>query len=99
MLLFVKTDTNFFYQKYLFFKAENETYHKGSDKCCKRGLTYFLPKGLILCPKKKILGVESRDLSQTDTILKIVSSSSKLREDSRTSFSVSQQLRPKISVK
>ena len=29
---------------------------------------------LILCSKKKILGVESRDLSQTDTILTMVSS-------------------------
>ena len=27
------------------------------------------PKGLILCSKKKILAFESRDLSQTDTIL------------------------------
>jgi hypothetical protein len=33
-----------------------------------------LAEGLILCSEKKILGVESRDLSQTDTIIKIVSS-------------------------
>ena len=99
MLLFVKTDTNFFIKSIFFLKVENETYHKGSDKCCKRGLTYFLPKDLILCPKKKILGVESRDLSQTDTILTIVSSFLKLNDGSRTSFPVSQQLRPELSAK
>jgi hypothetical protein len=55
--------------------------------------------GLILCSKKKILGVESRHLSHTDTILIIVSSFPKLSEGSRTSFSVSQQLRPELSAK
>ena len=53
----------------------------------------------FVCSKKKILGVESRDLSQTDTILTIVSSFLKLNDGSRTSFPVSQQLRPELFAK
>ena len=54
---------------------------------------------LILCSKKKILGVESRDLSQTDTILTMVSSFPSWVMGSRTYFSLSQQLRPELSEK
>ena len=39
---------------------------------------WWLYMGLILCSKKKILTLESRDLSQTDTVLIIASSFSKL---------------------
>ena len=45
---------------------------------------------------KFVLAVESRDLSQADKSIIRVSSFSKLSEGSRTSFSVSQQLRPEI---
>ena len=48
---------------------------------------------------KFLLAVESRDLSQADKSIIRVSSFPKLRMSSRTSFSVSQQLRPELSAK
>ena len=58
-------------------------------------ICYENTRGLILCSKKKILWVESRDLSQTDNSYNSVFFS----KGSRTSFSVSQQLRPELSAK
>ena len=52
-------------------------------------LNIVVYRGLILCSKKKILAVESRDLSQTDTILNIGSSL----------VSLSSLLRPELSAK
>ena len=48
---------------------------------------------------KFLLAVESRDLSQADKSIIRASSFPKLRMSSRTSFSVSQQLRPELSAK
>ena len=46
-----------------------------------------------------LLAVESRDLSQAGKSIKRLSSFPKLRMNSRTPFSVSQQLRPELSAK
>ena len=46
-----------------------------------------------------LLAVESRDVSQADKSIIRVSSFPKLVMDSKTSFSVSQQLRPELSPK
>ena len=53
----------------------------------KKGLHLFLiSKGLLLCSKKKTLWVESRDLSQSDTFLIIVSSFPKLNDGQQNLF-------------
>ena len=48
---------------------------------------------------KFLLAVESHDLSQAEKSITGVSSFPKLRMNSRTPFSVSQQLRPELSAK
>ena len=55
-----------------------------------------LSKVLYMCFDKFLLAVESRDLSQADKSIIRVYSFPKLRMSSRTSFSVSQQLRPEL---